>query len=124
MSPRISTFNGQCYDIFLKIQELRHKLRENLVEIDNFKQKLRRKKYALLFVRREISLIENGDDILEFSAVLYLKKQIVKTYIDEIKMISIIICRLYAKRQDLFKNLNEFEIEYEIGNGYIEDENE
>ena len=116
MSPRSCTLNGQCHEIFLKVQDIRKELLENHEKINVLLQEYREKDYRLRIIRRRIWTMEHSDDADSMFTQIYLTKREKSRLINTIYNLRIRISELNDVRQKLYRELFDLELEYEIGN--------
>lgn len=116
MSPRSCTLNGQCHEIFLKVQDIRKELKENYEKINGYLQDYREKDYRLRIIRRRIWTMEHSDDANSMFNQIYLTKRVKSSLLNAIYNLRVCISELYDERQKLYRELFDLELEYEIGN--------
>ena len=115
MSPRDCALNGQCHEIFLKVQDIRKELIENHEKINVLLQEYREKDYRLRIIRRGIWTMEHSDDPNSMFTQIYLTKREKSRLINTIYNLRIRISELYDVRQILYRDLFNLELDYEIG---------
>ena len=104
MPPRSDTLYGQCFDIFLSIEGLRRKVRNNNSKLAYFKEQKSIKENRLNIVY---------DALTKENSIYYreLKNQLVQ----EINNLQDGINCLLTINRMLYRILLEFEAEYDIG---------
>ena len=119
MAPRNCEINGQCFEIYLKIQDIRKQLRENYLKMYDYRYQMRIKEYKLRTICITIWRMENIDFRLytnKMFSKLFLTRQMGKCIREKIYFLKIQISELIDERQKLYRELIEFEKEYDIGN--------
>ena len=115
MTPKISTLYGQCYDIYLTIQELRRNLRDNQSKTYEIEDLISEKMMEISKIQQEISSIEDplqGDN----TVIIYFHRLKIRMANEVIDVLRTQIMDNLQELTKINKKLNELEIEYNVGN--------
>ena len=115
MAPKSSTLNGQCYDIYLFVQELRQKLRHNSNKLYWLRQKLHEKEMDIIEIDVKISSIDDVLDPNNTVTIWALRMEKMRIY-KKIDILRMHITRNMEEERDINKKILDLEMKYDVGN--------